>query len=42
MHWSTDWETGAQDGRNELVEKPHKREEYEICPLYFRLGKAVK
>lgn len=43
MHWSTDWESGHQDGRNELVEKPHrKREEYEICPIYFRLGKAIK
>lgn len=39
MHWSTDWESGHQEGRLETVSKPHrKREEYKIVPLSFRIG----
>lgn len=34
---------GEYDETQETVPTPHrKREEYEICPVYFRLGKAVE
>lgn len=43
MDWYTDFESGHQEGRTTRVAKPHrKREEYEICPVYFRFGKAIK
>lgn len=40
--WYTSHE-GEVDCRRHTEATPHrKREEYEICPVYFRLGKAVK
>jgi hypothetical protein len=39
---STSYE-GEYDEYIDILPTPHrKREEYEICPVYFRLGKAIK